>query len=259
MTAHAKPAIFETAWQAWRYAFAAFSRMPLVLGVAMLALLALNAATLPLMPPPKQEPVLFDHLLGVVVGVVQGFVLTPVAIATHRFVLLGELAPNYTLAPSQPRFMRFFIFTLVYQFLMGAPATLMQMSSSAGGWIAGVGGFVFFVLFIAAAIMSLRLLILFPAIAVDARGADWRNALLDSKGHSWRIFAIVVLTTLPMLAVVLPLYFALAWPDGPGTTGGLALSLIQAIASVLSVAAFAAVASRLFAAFSERLNGQQTP
>lgn len=254
MTAVAGPGIFDTAWQGWRYAFAAFWRMPVALGIAMALMFALNIATLPLMPAPKSDPALFDSLLGAMVGIVQGLLLTPVAIAVHRFVLLGELSPNYAFAPSQPRFMRFFAFTVIYQFLVTVPASLMQISGAFGGWIAGVGGFVFFALFVAAIILSLRLLILFPAIAVDARGADWRNALLDSKGHALRILAVVVLVALPMLLVVVPLYFALAWPGGPGTAGGIALSAIQAVASVLSVAAFAAAASRLFAAISDRLN-----
>ena len=251
----AKPAIIETAWQGWRYAFAAFSRMPLVLGAGMLLTLVVTLVTFPLMPVGARESGLTETLIGLVIGVVQGFLLTPVAIATHRFVLLGELAPRYAPDPKDARFMRFFVFSVVYQLLVVVPATLMQFTDKTSGWLAGLLGFAGFVLFIAAMIISLRVLILFPAIAVDARGADWRNALLDSKGHTWRIFFIVLLTALPMLVVAIPLYYTFAWPPGPGVAAATVLSVFQAVIGVLALAAFAAVASRLFAAFSRRLNG----
>ena len=80
--------------------------------------------------------------------------------------------------------------------------------------------FIFFVLLVIATIASLRLLIVFPAIAVDARGADWRNAMADTKGHTWRVFFTVLATTLPALVITVPLYFMLAWPQRPGFAGG---------------------------------------
>lgn len=251
------PRITETAMLGWRDAFAAFFRMPLVFGTAILAVLLLNVVTLPLMPPPKQDPGLADHAIGGIVAVVQGFLMTPVAIAVHRFVLLDELTPNYALRPTQLRFMRFFAFTVVFQLLMTVPAIVMSATGKAGGWVAGIGGFVGFVLFVAAVILSLRLLILFPAIAVDTPGARWNNALLDSKGTAWRTFSIALLCSLPMIAAMLPLYYLLAWPDGPGMAGGIALSLAQAAIGVFGIAAFAAIASHLFAAYSDRLNERQ--
>jgi hypothetical protein len=256
MAASENPPIIDSAVQGWRYAFAALSRMPGVLGVGILVTLALNVATLPLMPSgPKEDTNLVLQLAGLLIGLVQGFLLTPVAIAVHRFVLLGEVAPRYALTPSEQRFMRFFIFTVVYQLLVGVPGSLMSMTGKAATGLGSVLAFIFFILFIVALIASIRMLILFPAIAVDARGADWRNAMADTKGHSWRVFFISLATSLPMLALVVPLYFMLGGTDGPGFAGGLVLSAVQAVVGVLALAAYAAVASRLFAAFSNRLNG----
>ena len=150
--------------------------------------------------------------------------------------------------------MRFFTFTVVYQLLVSVPGTL-SLAGKSGTGLGVALALVFFVLFIVAVIASLRLLILFPAIAVDARGADWRNAMTDTKGHTWRVFFIAILATLPSLIVLLPLYFTLTWPDGPGLAGGIVLSATQAIVSVLTICALAAVASRLFAAFANKLNG----
>jgi hypothetical protein len=254
MAADEHPPIFDMALQGWRLAFAAFSRMPAVIGIGMLVVFALSVASLPLLPGPKEELSLAIQLLSLLLGFVQGFLLTPVAIAVHRFVLLGEIARYYSLTPSQPRFMRFFLFTVVFQLLTIVPATLMSFGKEGGIgvliWTLAAAA-----LFIAAVIASLRLLILFPAIAVDARGADWRNAMADTKGHTWRVFFIVVLTSLPALVVTMPLYFTLSWPDAPGLIAGLFLSFAQSVVGVLSLAAFAAIASRLFAIFANRLNG----
>ena len=255
MAAGEHPPIIGLAMEGWRYAFAALSRMPGLLGVATLFMFALNIVTLPLLPAPQAEPTLGMQVVSFLTSIASGFILTPVAIAMHRFVLLGEVAQRYSLNPSEPRFMRFFTFTVVYQLLVSVPGTLMSLAGKSGTGLGVALALVFFVLFIVAVIASLRLLILFPAIAVDARGADWRNAMTDTKGHTWRVFFIAILATLPSLIVLLPLYFTLTWPDGPGLAGGIVLSATQAIVSVLTICALAAVASRLFAAFANKLNG----
>jgi hypothetical protein len=249
------PAIIGLAIDGWRYALAMLSRMPGLLGVATLFMFALNIVTLPLLPAPQDEPTLGMQIVSFLTNIVSGFLLTPVAIATHRFVLLGEISRHYALNPSESRFMRFFTFTVVYQLLMSVPGTLMSLAGKSGTGLGLALALVFFALFIVAVIASVRLLILFPAIAVDAPGADWRNAMADTKGHSWRVFFIMILATLPSLMVVMPLYFTLAWPDGPGLVSGIFLSAAQAAVSVLTICALAAVASKLFAAFANRLNG----
>ncbi|MCZ7642384.1 MAG: hypothetical protein M5U33_06155 [Pseudorhodoplanes sp.] len=49
------PPVLSTAVEAWRYAFAGFSRMPILFGTAMLAVFVLNALTLPFAPGPKKR------------------------------------------------------------------------------------------------------------------------------------------------------------------------------------------------------------
>jgi hypothetical protein len=41
-------------------------------------------------------------------NVVQAFLLTPYAIAVHRFIVLGEKTTGYRIAPTDPKFQRFF-------------------------------------------------------------------------------------------------------------------------------------------------------
>ena len=244
-----KPPIMDLAVQGWRYAFAALSRMPGVLGVAMAIVLVASAITLMLVPDSKEAPSLFAQLLGLLVGVVQGFFLTPVAIAVHRFVLLGEVTQSYALNPSEPRFKQFFVWTVIYQLMVSAPSLLLA------GPAENVAATALSIpLFIIVIIAALRLIILFPAIAVDAPGTAWQNAVEDTKGHAWRIFWIVVLVSLPMLAVLLPASLLLGWPRQTGLVAGLVFAALQSVVSVLAICAYAAVASLLFAAFSNRLN-----
>src|SRR5262249_44949505 len=45
-------------------------------------------------------------------GVVRAFLLTPYAIAVHRFIILGEKTTSYRIAPAEPRFRHFFSWSL---------------------------------------------------------------------------------------------------------------------------------------------------
>ena len=111
---------------AWRDAFAAAHQMPVVLGIAMLAVLALNVLSIPIIPRKVNAPTgLGVEILSFMVGLVQGFLLTPVAIAVHRFVLFGEREASYRLEPANPRFRRFFFFTVAIQILIAIPAVVV--------------------------------------------------------------------------------------------------------------------------------------
>jgi cytochrome bd-type quinol oxidase subunit 2 len=237
---------------AWRDAFAAAHQMPVVLGVAMLAVLALNVLSTPIIPREVGAPSgLGVETISFVVGLVQGFLLTPVAIAVHRFVLFGEREASYRLEPANPRFRRLFFFTMVIQILIAIPAAVvglmpMQRGSSAGFILLAV-------FFLFTAIVMLRTLILFPAIAADAPGADLNNAWRDSKGHSWRILFIVI--AVPIVVVYAPMFYWLLRPSGPSLGGTAVMVVVESAETVIATAAYAAVASRLFMALADRLAG----
>ena len=96
-----RPSITAWAVTAWRDAFAAASQMPVVLGVATLAVLALNVLSIPIIPRKIGEETGFGvEVLSFAVGLAQGFLLTPAAIAVHRFVLFSERETSYRLEPS---------------------------------------------------------------------------------------------------------------------------------------------------------------
>jgi hypothetical protein len=102
-------------------------------------------------------------------------------------------------------------------------------------------------------IVMLRTLILFPAIAADAPGADLSNASRDSKGHSWRILFIVIAVAVPIMVVYLPIFYWLRSPSGSSVGGTAVLVVLEAVETVIATAAYAAVASRLFIALADRL------
>ena len=101
--------------------------------------------------------------------------------------------------------------------------------------------------------ISLRTLILFPAIAVDSPGAGWTNAYQDSKGRVGLMFLIVITVAIPMIVVGWSRELLLWWAIGSSAAGPIHSILVQSVLSVLSIAAYAAVASRLYLAFGERL------
>src|SRR5216683_7643384 len=67
---------------------------------------------------------LFAQLVRLVAHIAFGFVMVPYLIAVHRFILLGEVTPGYDLMPGDPRFQRFFGWTIVFALLGAAPAVL---------------------------------------------------------------------------------------------------------------------------------------
>src|SRR5262249_26549320 len=104
------------------------------------------------------------------------------------------------------------------------------------------------VLFITVIIVVVRRAILFPAIAIDAPGATWSKAGLDTKGSSWRVAFIFVLTALPPLVIGGPLWLLLA-PHAYRSTGSwLSFPVIGSVFVVPLLCAFAAAASHIYRA-----------
>jgi hypothetical protein len=102
-------------------------------------------------------------------------------------------------------------------------------------------------------ILMLHVLIVFPAIAVDAPNASWRAAIGDSRGKAARIVLIAVLICVPLLLTYVP--FSVHFePEGRMSLGqAAAFGLINAAISVVLIALYAAMASRFYLAFARQL------
>ena len=250
--AEKKPPVIETAVIAWRDALRAIEVMPVVAGVAFvlylvmsLAILAINANPYALVGSP------WLPIIAIGASIVQAVLLAPLAIAVHRFVLLGEKTNRYPLEPKSSRYLRFVGFAILIKILWLIPSTIQALipgAKDSPALAAGLG-IVVLVLFITVIIIVVRRAILFPAIAIDAPGATWSKAGLDTKGSSWRVAFIFVLTALPILVIDVPLYWLLLRPQAQPSTGSwLFFSVIAAVVGVPALSAFAAAASHIYRA-----------
>lgn len=237
----ASPTVFDAVGHAYADTRAALSAMPDMLLVGLIASCIYAVADIVLgwaLDPGLSSGAL---VLGTLITLVWNFYLTPIFIAIHRFIVRGEITPRYELRPGEARFRSYFGWT--------AALTLASMLPALIGLRAGasvVANTLALILMIAFLVVSVRLLILFPAIALDAPGAHWQNALADSRGRFWRIFVLVLMTILPLLVGGM-LLSALVGSDS--ALGKVVWSVIGFVAGMLS----ASVASRLYIALARRL------
>ena len=226
--------IVDTAIQGWRDAMAAREKMPTLFWVALAVMIGLG---------------LLHFLAGmwlianIVFSLARALALTPLAIAVHRFVLLGEVHDAYDFAPTDPRFQKFFLYAVALEVLGAVPRIIAAVSPI-------FSSIILLALSIAALIVLVRTVMLFPSIAVDSTGAEWRNAMEDSKGHSWSVFLVLVCSALPasLVAIVVLALFSASW-----LLTLLVVGFVLPGITVFMVAAVAAAVSRLFAAYANLL------
>lgn len=194
-------------------------------------------------------------LVEFVFGAARGFLLTPFLIAIHRYIILDEVTLRYILAPQEPRFLRFFGWSLVPA-LVSVSGSLIQYLLSAAGLPARAVSLGASLALIVGVFAILRLMILFPAIAVDAPGATARNAFADSKGFFWDIFFIGLVAMLPLVALVM-LMVVLEWPlelRGSVPVLWTVLEVVdKTVAELIAYPLYVAIASRIFQALAERV------
>jgi hypothetical protein len=208
-----------------------------------------------IVPVRMMSGALSGNVLAFAIGAAQSFCLTPIMIVVHRFIILDEVTTDYAVDPSEPRFIAFFSWLVALSFLsalvFGVPEFLAAFGVSTGAAIGPA-----LMVAIVVTIVSLRLTILFPAIAVGARGASAGNALEDSKGHVISIFLIFLLALLPMAALAIGVTLLLGRGE---MVHGSTLSVIGLVAGgfiqTASITLCVAIASRIFQRIGSRLRG----
>jgi hypothetical protein len=190
---------------------------------------------------------LFALLVNLVVHIAFGFLITPYLLAVHRFIILGEVAAGYELVPGDPRFQRFFSWTVVFSLLSAAPRVLI--------FILPLPGFLRFpfalLIGIAVLIVTLRLIIVLPAVAVDSKRVTWQNAMADTDGYALRIFLIGLVASVPiaLAAAILAGFF--------GWFGFILLTLVAALiegaAGVVIASLLVVIASRIYEWLGDRV------
>jgi hypothetical protein len=181
------------------------------------------------------------------------FLITPYAIAVHRFIILGERTMSYRIAPAEPKFRRFFGWSLALYvlFLPGAIPDILLPSMEPLS-----RNFLSIVLGIPGLVISIRAIVLFPAVAVDAPGVNWRQAMAATAGHAWRIFFILSLTIGVVFSIVAALigFIMMGRPmddagvrEAQGMAGG-------TIGALLLYTSLAAIASRIYQRIGVRVS-----
>lgn len=239
------PSIPQAASLAWRDTTAVFRALTAQVWIVLP--ISVVIAFVQRLSPQSEAPFATGPLLlGFVVGCVQAFLLTPYLIAVHRFIILGETATPYRLEPRAHRFQLFFLWSVVLSMFYWVPAFALGALPRTTGTML-VGSLLLLAIFVAAVIVSTRLIILFPAIAVDAPGATWGNAMADTKGHFWRILLISMLATLPVLVGMIAVALL------AGEALWVVAAPLEGAMSVVLMTLAVAVASRLYEQLGDRV------
>jgi hypothetical protein len=266
MASDTQPSAIKIALVGWRAALRAVTEMKSVAGPAFLFTLIAEAA-LQLF---RSHSLAIEFAILPLYWVAQSLVLTPLAIAVHRYVLLEEVTKRYALDRSDQRFQRYFGFAVALQalwlslwiwwiiahFVFGAPMPGEPVPPGAEenlGWILVVG--LAAPLVTCFVIVRVTLSILFPAVATDAPSAGWRNARDDSEEHIFRMFCAFALGFVPTLLFDAIDDFILTPQQAGSHPAFQAIAIVlRAAKSVLIVSAFAAIASTFYVAYGRRLD-----
>jgi hypothetical protein len=186
--------IAETLDQAWR------DVLGVVQELTVPSLVALSIATLlgvagDLLPEANEELGLVQRLWEPLSWALLLYLVAPLLIAAHRFLLRGETTKGYSLAPT-PRLTRFYGWSLGLTMVLGVPYVVLFSGLDTGERL-----FMTLLLLVAFIALLSRLLLLFPAIALDAPGANSTGAWNDSRGDWLAIFVILFEAALQMAAV----------------------------------------------------------
>lgn len=201
-------------------------------------------------------------LIELLVNIAGAFFTAPFLLAAHRFVLLDEPAPfNYRVEPGQPRFQLFFGWLVVITLLVSLPTYFAAATTPAApvyyisrppapnllplvAYVASV---------IAISVFVLRVAIVLPAIAVDAPGVTWQNAMKDTRGRFWFMVMASFVPFIPIVLLSWLMKFVFAVLPGPGSkliVGALFGMAIIFVATTMAVV----VVSRLYQALGNHLN-----
>ena len=189
-----------------------------------------------------------ESLLGrEIMGLVTNFLLTPFLIAVHRFIILREITGRYVIEPRDPRFQLFFCWSAALYIVSAIGEALAELATSSPGGRASVG----LVVSIAMLVLSLRMTVLFPAVAVDAPGATWRGAWQDTRGHALYLFGLVLVTILPVVLVT-GLLLRFRSVSSSAFVSFVTL-IVGAAGMVLALTLLVAITSRFFLAVGDRV------
>lgn len=183
--------------------------------------------------------------------VIDAWLLAPVAVAVHRFVILEETSRGFSIL-RQTCVRSFAIWTFCVQLVLLIVGFITQRGDS---------GFFHFLGYVALIILFARTLLIFPAIAIDVPSASVADrieaGLSSSRGLFWSTVIGLVMAVLPlMLTEIAPaLGEALIdslhamnpdWVAAPQFDGGFLTAILDDFLHPLITGVIAALASWLY-------------
>jgi hypothetical protein len=201
-----------------------------------------------LLPQRLESAPVFATLSGIVIDAVQYFCLTTVIIAIHRFVIRGDITRSY-MVDSADEALPFFTLTMVLSILwaLTSRASMLLLVNPAAQHAGILSLAAIIVAYAALVWLGLRLIVLFPAIAIRAKGTVLGDAFADTKGHSPRVFAIFILAFIPPIA--LGLLITLGLGHGIMVRGSALGDIFSALIGTFVTALSVVIASHIFLAF----------
>ena len=208
-----------------------------------LTVVHLNGPTI--VPPPGQEPAtesygaaFFSLIAFLPASFANALIVAPLAIAMHRFVVLGERRALLPLRPLS-RVVGYAAWVTLFNTCLCLPVIFVTTPAPAQMLVVGLG-------FAVVLVVTMRLTLLFPQIAIRRAGEPLRTLWTTTRWRFWNTATVLVLAVTPI--VVLQFLIMLA-VFGTITTTTIAemgdMPLVSALNAVY-VALGAAAASWLF-------------
>jgi hypothetical protein len=246
----ALPPVTEAVAEAYRDLFFAIRALWRLAGIAFLILVANGVLQHFLELEDGSERVRL--LTGFLFGAAQQFLLMPYYLAVHRLIILGQVTHSYRIVPGELGFQRFYWLSIAFDLLFFLPTVLTPLLSFAR--IRYQLAFSAVVLVIAIHLF-VRLIIVFPAFAVDAPGASLKNAYADTKGRAWRILGILLLAHLPFVLPLLALTAVFVRDEAAARSWALYSEIAVSAFGVVLVTLLVVIASRLYMSLGDRTKG----
>jgi hypothetical protein len=246
----------KIAADSWRLGIQSWTILPKLFASALVLLILVEAVQrfgFNLEPP--RRGLIWNATASLSGTIATSLLFASVLVAVHRLVLKGDTTdrPVWRLPACYWRFFAWFLL-INLAWLLGPFVGIVITADHEL-----VGSVLNFLVVLVAMILSLRILLLFPAVAAEMPDATLHNALRDSRGHLWRFFGVTFVAALPFTVTIVIATFAIARfgliEDSEPSSMPLAIILlaIDSAIRLVMVAVLAVVASRLFQAYGERL------
>lgn len=252
-TRRARPKMLRTVWRAWVSTGAAMGDMPLAFLTTAAASILLTLVVVHLngptiVSPPGQEPATESYgaaLLSLIaflpVSFANALILAPLAIAMHRFVMLGERRALLPLRPLS-RVVGYAAWVTLFSTCLALPVIFVTTPTPAQVLVVGLG-------FAVVLVATTRLTLLFPQIAIGRTGEPLRTLWTTTRWRFWNTAIVLVLAVMPIVVLQFLVMLAVFGTITATTIAEVGdMPLVSAL-NALYVALGAAAASWLFVCY----------